>query len=100
METLQHTLKAVMSGYTGPGLNDESLLTTSDDGRLLTVVSISQVRGETVVAAGLIVRLIGDIVVIDHDNNNKPLVDALVQAGVPREQIVLAYAGETIPHAA
>jgi hypothetical protein len=100
METLQHTLKAVVLGYTGLGLNDESLLTASDDGRLLTVVSIGQVRGETVVDTGLIVRMIGDIIVIDRDNNSKPLVDALLQAGVPREQIVLAYAGETVPHAA
>lgn len=100
METLHHTLKAAMLGYTGRGLNDESVLTTSADGHLLTVVSIGQVRGEIVVDTGLIVRLLGDSIVIDRDNNNKPLVDALVQAGVPREQIVLAYAGETIPHAA
>jgi hypothetical protein len=100
METLQRTLKAAMLGYTGLGLNDESVLTTSDDGRLLTVVSIGQVRGAIVVDTGLIVRMIGDIIVIDRDNNNKPLVDALLQAGVPREQIVLAYAGETTPHAA
>ena len=100
METLHHTLKAVMIGYTGLGLNAESLLTTSDDGRLLTVVSIGQVRGETLVDTGLIVRTIGDIIVIERDNNSKPLVDALLQAGVPRAQIVLAYAGESIPHAA
>jgi hypothetical protein len=28
---------------------------------------------------------------------NKKLVDALVQAGIPRQQIILAYAGESIP---
>ena len=100
METLHYTLTAVLSSYTGRGLNAQSVLTTSADGRLLTVVSIGQVQGETVVDTGLIVRLIDDIIVIDRDNNNKPLVDALVQAGVAREQIVLAYAGETIPHAA
>jgi hypothetical protein len=89
-----------MIGYTGRGLNDESVLTMSDDGRLLTVVSIGQVRGETLIDTGLIVRMIGDLIVIDRDNNSKPLVEALLQAGVPREQIVLAYAGETVPHAA
>jgi vancomycin permeability regulator SanA len=26
---------------------------------------------------------------------NKPLVDALVAAGIPRQQIVLSYAGES-----
>ena len=32
--------------------------------------------------------------------NTKPLVDALVQVGVPRHCIVLSYAGETINDAA
>jgi hypothetical protein len=31
---------------------------------------------------------------------NKPLVDALVDAGVPRAQIILAYAGEAVPEGA
>jgi hypothetical protein len=100
METLYDTLKAVLTGYTGRGLNGESLLTRSEDGRLLTVVSIAQVRGDTVVDSGLIVRLIGEHIVIDRDNNSKPLVEALLQAGVPRERIVLAYAGESVPDAA
>ncbi|MDX2140626.1 MAG: element excision factor XisI family protein [Chloroflexota bacterium] len=38
-----------------------------------------------------------DSVVIERDMNDKPLVDALVQAGVPREKIILAYAGEAMP---
>ena|SRR5579885_2900085 len=100
METLKQTLKTVMAGYTGPALNGESLLTTSADGRLLTVVSIGQVAGETVVDCGLIARVAGERIVIDHDANNKPLIDALMQAGVPRERVVLAYAGERVPDAA
>jgi hypothetical protein len=32
--------------------------------------------------------------------NNKPLIDALVQAGIPRAQIILAYAGENAPETA
>ncbi len=100
METLQHTLKAAMAGYAGPALNGESLLTTSADGRVLTVVSIGQVAGETVVDIGLIARVVEERVVIDRDVNNKPLVDALMQAGVPRRQIVLAYAGESLTDAA
>ena len=33
---------------------------------------------------------------IHTDINDKPLVDALVQAGFPRDRIVLAYIGETL----
>lgn len=43
-------------------------------------------------------RLADDVVVIDEDNVfGDNLIDALEQAGVPREQIVLAYEGEQIP---
>lgn len=37
-------------------------------------------------------------VIIDEDNVlDKNLIFALVKAGIPRQQIVLAYAGEKIP---
>jgi hypothetical protein len=38
-----------------------------------------------------------EVVIVEVDNTDKPLVDALVQQGIPREQIVLVYAGETLP---
>ena len=44
----------------------------------------------------LIVRLLEDRIIIERDVNDKPLVDALLLANVPREQIVLAYAGEPL----
>ena len=40
------------------------------------------------------------MIIIDRDINNKPLIDALVQAGVPRTQIILAYMGEPVPESA
>jgi len=45
----------------------------------------------------LIVRIIRNDVIIERDDNDPPLVDALRQAGVPRSQIILAYAGEPAP---
>ncbi len=39
-------------------------------------------------------RLIGARIVIERDVNDKPLVEALLAANIPRQQIVLAYAGE------
>jgi hypothetical protein len=52
--------------------------------------------------AGLIVmaRLVGDTIIVEHDTTDRPLWEALVQAGIPRSQIVLAYAGEPLPAAA
>ncbi len=44
-------------------------------------------------------RVVGDYVVIDEDTSlDKPLVEALmVNGGIPREKIILAYKGEQIP---
>jgi hypothetical protein len=52
-------------------------------------------------SAGAVVmaRVVGDRVIIEYDGTDKPLLDALLQRGIPREQIVLAYQGEPIPDA-
>ncbi len=96
MDTLMDTLCYVMDGYAGEGLNGRSYLTSSADGRVLAVVTVAQVRDQRIADADLIVRLIADKIIIERDLNDKVLVDALVQAGVPRKQIVLAYAGEPV----
>jgi hypothetical protein len=53
--------------------------------------------GEPEIDVSLSVTLVNQFYVIDVDYNNKQLVDALVQNGIPRNQIILAYAGETVP---
>jgi hypothetical protein len=100
MDTLTNTVMQAMTGYAVNGLNGYSVLTTTADQRMLTVVSVAEVHGKRIISVSLMVRLENDMAVIDHDVNNKPLVDALVQAGVPRERIVLAYAGEAVPERA
>ena len=69
-------------------------LAESDVHSLFTVLDLYTFQGKHHANAGLIVRLEGDQVIIERDMNNMILVDALLQAGVPREQIVLAYTGE------
>src|SRR5579859_3782531 len=39
-------------------------------------------------------RISHDRVIIDSDKTDRPLYEALIEAGIPRERIVLAYAGE------
>jgi hypothetical protein len=40
---------------------------------------------------------VDDTVIIEHDTTDRPLWKELVRAGIPREQIILAYAGEEAP---
>ena len=45
-------------------------------------------------------RIIGDYIIVDEDKLwDKQLWKALEKAGVPREQIILAYLGEKLPEA-
>lgn len=97
MDRLTEVLKRTMDTYTGEALNGYSYLTSSEDQQLFAVVSVGYVPGKRIVETGLIARVIGEHVVIERDVNDKPLVDALIQNGVGRDQIVLAYVGEAVP---
>lgn len=48
----------------------------------------------TVVVAA---RIVDDLVVIDEDITDRPLVNELERAGIPRDKIICAYSGEQIP---
>ena len=100
MDTLKQTVKKAVEGYAVKGLNSDAYLTVSPDENLLTVVDIAHIHGQRVVATSLIVRLLNNQVVVEHDDNSKPLVDALLQMGIPRTRIVLAYAGESVSEVA
>ena len=66
----------------------------------IRVVGKSQALGNAHdMGISLVVRIIGEKVIVEHDTNNKPAADALIQAGISRKNIVLAYV-EAIPEAA
>jgi hypothetical protein len=97
MGSLKEIVADVMSGYAVKGLNGYSVLASTPDQNFLTVVSVANVRGQHLTTTSLIVHIETDKIIIEQDINNKPLVDALTQAGIPRSQIILAYAGEPVP---
>lgn len=99
MDTLKNIVQREVTTYTGKGLNGYSYLVANPDQLAFTVVSVGYIDGERFANADLIVRIIGNTVIIERDDNDPPLVDALLQADIPRSQIVLAYAGEPAPAA-
>lgn len=94
MDRLKEILRDTLLGYAGKGLNDYSYLTVDDQQQVFAVIDFGWYKDQRIADAGLIVRLEGDLIIIERDINDKVLVDALVQAGIPRQQIILAYAGE------
>ncbi|MEL6272568.1 MAG: element excision factor XisI family protein, partial [Chloroflexota bacterium] len=58
---------------------------------------IAIVRGKRLVGTVMVVRLVGDQIVIEVDNHDKTLAEALQARDVPASNIVLAYRGDPIP---
>ena len=97
MDTLREIVHRVIKEYAVDGANFVSSLTIRPDGNLFTVVDFAvDNKGRRFVATSIVTELVGNYIVIEYDDNDKPLVDALVQAGIPREQIILTYAGESL----
>jgi hypothetical protein len=97
MDSLRQTVKQVVAGYAGKVLNGFSYLTHDDDETVFTVVVVARSNGKHVSGVSLVVRIVNNMVIVERDQNDKIVKDALVQAGVPRSQITLVYAGEPVP---
>ncbi len=97
MDAIRDILIRELEKYTGKAFNGYSYLTVSKDQAHFVITSIGYVRGERIVNTAIVAQLIGETIIIDRDIYDKQLVDALLQAGIPRENIILAYAGEPVP---
>jgi hypothetical protein len=101
MDRIKKILLEAMEEYAIAGLNGMSYLMQNEAQDVFTVITLAKFQGKRFINTGLIVHIVDNtFIVIEEDINNKPLVDALVQAGIPRDKIILAYAGETVPEEA
>ncbi len=71
------------------------------DNQSVVVIYISDDEPIAKYRTGIIVmaHIIDDSIIIEADNTDRPLYEALMSAGIPREKIILAYAGEKLPSA-
>ncbi len=97
MDTIKQILLQALDGYTGEGMGNTAYLLKDKTEHLFVVLAVGTFNGKQISSTGIIVRLVDNLVIIEQDITNKPLVDTLVQAGIPRDAIVLAYAGEELP---
>ncbi len=95
--TLKQILLEELQKYTGKGLNDVAYLTTNESAQIYSVLDIAVVGETRIVATVLVARLVNDQVIIEIDRHDKMLVDALLECGVPEDQIILAYRGDSVP---
>ena len=96
MDDLRITLQETLMDYAGEGLNSYAYLMSNADDTAFAVIASASVHGNPVVNTGILARVENDMIIIERDMNDKQVVDALIQNGIPRDKIILAYAGETV----
>ena len=100
MATLSQIVRSTLEGYAGEAANGHIYMTISPDDSTYTLTAVGTTQGQRYVNTGILVRIEHEHIIIERDQTDKPVVDALVQACIPRQQIVLAYAGERLPEMA
>ena len=97
---LAEVTRREVAGYVGHSPFAKLYPLLDDTNQTYAVVIVEKENEKRLVDIVILARIVGDRVVIEEETTDKPLVDALmINGGVPREQIVLAYAGEVVPDA-
>jgi len=101
MVTLAEIVREEVTKYAGGGRGANIILfpLLDDVHQTYAVNAVDYPTRNDVAGVVVLARIVGDKVVIEEDTTDKKLVDALLQRGIPRDKIVLAYAGEPIPDA-
>lgn len=99
MATLTEIVREEVNKYAAQGRGANILLfpLLDDLHQTYAVNAVDYPTRKNVAGVVVLARILGDKVVIEEDSTNKPLLDALLDRGVAREQVILAYAGEAVP---
>lgn len=95
MDKLDAVVKEAVFGYAGGGANVKLFPLVNEELHVYAVNIIDYPIRKRPAAVVVIARVDGDKVIIEEDLTDRPLLDQLLHRGIPRSQIVLAYAGET-----
>ncbi len=94
--TLSQVLRREISQYNGTADGLTLLPVMDDKNRTYTVIAIPKNLQENSTAVVLLAQVADDRVIIIEDAADATLLDRLMNSGIPRERIVLAYAGESL----
>ncbi|MCC7450458.1 MAG: XisI protein [Anaerolineae bacterium] len=95
MDQLKEIVKSEVAWYASGGFNVKTYFFPKEDEQVYAVVAVDWPVRHYPASVVVLARIEGDMVIIEEDTTDRPLVDSLVHAGIPREKIIRAYAGET-----
>lgn len=91
MASLAETVKQVVFSYAAKGLNLRTYALANEEQGVYAVNVIDWPKRLRSAGVVVIARVEGDKVIVEEDLTDRPLVEALARAGIPREKIVRAY---------
>lgn len=99
MDRVKMLLRQEVEKYAAGGRGANVLLfpILDDEHAIYAVNAVGYPARNDVADVVILARLVDDLVIIEEDMTDKKLVDALVQQGIPRDHIILAYNGEPVP---
>jgi hypothetical protein len=92
MASLASIVKEVVFSYASGGLNLRTFPLSNEEQGVYGVNVVDWPERHRSAGVVVLARIEGDQVIIEEDLTDRPLVEALVAAGISREQIVLKYA--------
>jgi XisI protein len=92
MATQTDVVKEVVFSYATAGLKLRTLALSNEEQDIYAVIVINWPERHRPAGVVVLARVEGDQVIIEEDLTDRPLVEALVSAGIPPEQIILRYA--------
>jgi hypothetical protein len=96
VDNLLATVKHEVAEYVCPSPNATAYFVENLAEQIFAVLSVPT-KDPQKTSVMIMVQVVDDFVLINSDKTNKPLYEALLQAGIPREHIVLVYEGEQAP---
>jgi len=94
MATLADVVKKVVFSYATGGLKLRTYALSNEQEGVYAVNVVDWPERHRPAGVVVLARIDGDKVIIEEDLTDRPLVDALVSAGIPRNRIILKYAEE------
>ncbi len=88
MASITDVVKDVVFKYASGGLDLRMYALSNEDERVYAANVIDAPRRNRPAAVVVLARVEDNKVIIEEDITDRPLVEALVKAGVPREQII------------
>lgn len=98
VDNLVETVRHEVAEYACPSPNATAYYVENADQHTFAVLSVPAKEPQRA-SVVILARIVDEQVLIVSDKTNKPLYEALLQAGIPREQMVLVYEGEQLPAA-